>query len=55
LEKQALEQRDIPLFTVSSGSDALAVSSNQTIDKFFTEPSFNIVINRLNELKEEDL
>jgi type 2 lantibiotic biosynthesis protein LanM len=55
VEKQALEQMDIPLFTARSDSDALTVSPNQTIDKYFTEPSFNLVVTRLNQLNEQDL
>jgi type 2 lantibiotic biosynthesis protein LanM len=54
-EQQALEQLDIPLFTARSDSDALTVAPNQTIDKCFTEPSFNLVVSRLNQLNDEDL
>jgi type 2 lantibiotic biosynthesis protein LanM len=53
-EQQALEQMDIPLFTARSGSDALTVTPNQTIDKYFTEPSFNLVVSHLNQLNVQD-
>lgn len=55
LEKQALEQLDIPLITVRSDSDDLTISPNQTVHRYFTEPSFNCVISRLNQLNEPDL
>ncbi|MBE9036790.1 type 2 lanthipeptide synthetase LanM family protein [aff. Roholtiella sp. LEGE 12411] len=54
-EKQALEQMDIPLFTARSDSNALKISSNLIIEDYFTEPSFNAVITRLNKLNEQDL
>jgi type 2 lantibiotic biosynthesis protein LanM len=54
-EREALEQIDIPLFTASSGSDDLTIVPNQTIDKCFTEPSFNRVVSRLNQLNDQDL
>ena len=55
VEKEALEQIDVPLFTAHSDSDALPIAPNQTIDQYFTEPSFNLVISRLNDLNEKDL
>ena len=55
VEQQALEQMDIPLFTARSDSDALTVAPDQTIDNCFTEPSFNLVVSRLNQLNDEDL
>lgn len=55
VEKQALEQMDIPLFAARSDSDNLTVAPNQTIKKYFAEPSFNSVISRLNQLNNEDL
>lgn len=55
VEQQALEQLDIPLFTARSDSEALTVAPNQTIDKCFTEPSFNLVVSRLNQLNARDL
>ncbi|HAZ44442.1 MAG TPA: type 2 lantipeptide synthetase LanM [Cyanobacteria bacterium UBA11369] len=54
-EQQALEQMDIPLFTARSDSDALLIAPDQAIDKCFTEPSFNLVVSRLNQLNDEDL
>jgi len=55
LEQQALEEIDIPLLTARSDSDALTIAPNQTIEKYFTEPSFNRVIARLNKLDDQDL
>jgi type 2 lantibiotic biosynthesis protein LanM len=55
VEKQALEQMDIPLFTACSNSADLTVHPNLTIKNYFTEPSFNSVIARLNQLNEQDL
>jgi len=54
-EQQALEQLDIPLFIASSDSDALTVAPNATIEKCFTEPSYDRVTFRLNQLNDEDL
>jgi type 2 lantibiotic biosynthesis protein LanM len=55
VEQQSLEQLDIPLFSARSDSEALIINPNQTIDKYFTEPSFNRVITRLNQLDDQDL
>ena len=55
VEKQALEQMDIPLFTVRSDSADLTIAPDITIKNYFTEPSFNSVIARLSQLNEEDL
>jgi lantibiotic modifying enzyme len=55
VEKQALEQMDIPLFTAHSNSDALIASPNQTIEQYFREPSFSSVVARLKQLNEQDL
>lgn len=55
VEQQALEQMDIPLFSACSDSDSLTIFPNQTIDRYFTEPSFNRVIARLDQLNEQDL
>jgi len=49
-ELQALEQMDIPYFTAYSDSDALWISSNETIEQCFTQPSYNQVIARLQRL-----
>ena len=53
-EQQALEQMDIPLFAAHTDSDALTVN-NHTIENYFTEPSFNRVIARIQQLNNEDL
>ncbi len=55
LEKQALAQLDIPLFTTRSDSDALAITANKTLDQYFTEPSYNLVVARVQKLNEQDL
>jgi type 2 lantibiotic biosynthesis protein LanM len=55
IEKQMLEKMDIPLFTAHSDSDDLKIDSNQTIEKYFREPSFNSVVSRLMRLNNEDL
>jgi len=54
-ELQALEQMDIPYFTAYSDSDALSVSSDETIEQCFAQPSYNQVIARLQRLSDEDL
>jgi type 2 lantibiotic biosynthesis protein LanM len=55
VEQQALEQMDIPLFNARSNSDALTIAPNQKIEKYFSEPSFNRVISRIERLNNEDL
>lgn len=55
VEKQALEQMDIPLFAARSDSDGLTIAANQTIEKCFTQPSFNLVVSRLKQLNQQDL
>ncbi len=54
-EQQALELLDIPYFTAYSDSDALAINPNQTIEKFLTQPSYDDVISRLQQLSDADL
>jgi len=54
-EQQALEQLDIPYFTAYSDSDGLAINPNQTIEKFLTQPSYDDVISRLQQLSDADL
>ncbi|OUL32375.1 type 2 lanthipeptide synthetase LanM family protein [Nostoc sp. 106C] len=54
-EKQALEQLDIPVFTCSSDSIDLKLSSNQIIYNFFKESSFNFVISHFKHFNDEDL
>ncbi|WP_375512897.1 type 2 lanthipeptide synthetase LanM family protein [uncultured Nostoc sp.] len=55
IEEQALEQMDIPLFTSYPDSDALTLAPNETVEKYFKEPSLNRVIACLNNLNDEDL
>ncbi|NMG07797.1 type 2 lantipeptide synthetase LanM [Brasilonema sp. UFV-L1] len=55
IEQQALEQMDIPLFTSYPDSDALTLAPNETVEKYFKEPSLNRIIACLNNLNDEDL
>ncbi|MBH8562239.1 type 2 lantipeptide synthetase LanM family protein [Nostoc sp. CENA67] len=55
VEQQALAQMDIPLFAACSDSNALKITPNQIIDNLFIEPSFSWVIDRVNQLNNEDL
>jgi type 2 lantibiotic biosynthesis protein LanM len=54
-EKQALVHLDIPLFTTSSDSDNLQISSHQYIERYFVESSYKFVVNRLHQLCRDDL
>jgi type 2 lantibiotic biosynthesis protein LanM len=55
IEQDSLQQLDIPLFSANSDSDALVISPTQTIDKYFTKPSFDNVISCLNQLNNSHL
>lgn len=55
IEKQALVQLDIPMLATRSDSDDLILSSNQTVKQYFTQPSYNLVIDRLQKFSENDL
>jgi type 2 lantibiotic biosynthesis protein LanM len=55
VEKQMLEQMDIPLFSTRADSDDLTIAPNQTIKNYFEQPSFNYVITRVRQLNYEDL
>jgi type 2 lantibiotic biosynthesis protein LanM len=55
LEHQALEQLDIPLFRVCADSENLILFDKENIEKYFTKPSFNLVISCLNQLNNQDL
>lgn len=54
-EKEALEQLDIPYFTTYSDRDALVISPEETIERSFHEPSYKLVISRLQQLSAQDL
>ena len=54
-EKQAIRDLDIPLFTARSGGDVLLVNESQGIDRYYREPSYSLVTNRLRQLNEENL
>jgi class II lanthipeptide synthase len=53
-ECRAIEQLDIPYFTASTGSDVLTIGS-ESIDHYFSEPSFSQTVSRLLRLGEGDL
>ncbi|MBR8834882.1 MAG: type 2 lantipeptide synthetase LanM family protein [Stigonema ocellatum SAG 48.90 = DSM 106950] len=54
-ELQAMEQLDIPIFTVLSSSDSLELTTGVVIPELFEEPSFKRVLLRLSSLSEADL
>ena len=54
-EKQAMRDLDIPLFTARSSRDVLLVNESQIIDRYYQEPSYDWVTNRLRQLNERDL
>lgn len=54
-EIAALEQLDIPYFTADSSSDALALTDDLSIKKYFKEPSYALVISNLKQLSNENL
>lgn len=56
-EKQSLEQLDIPHFTAHTDEDFLKVSpfNNQILEKYFAQPSYNLVLERLKSLNHFDL
>ncbi len=55
LEKQAMTQLDIPLFTASSDSNSLMLAGDKIIEECFAQPSYDLVILRLKQLNEDDL
>jgi type 2 lantibiotic biosynthesis protein LanM len=56
-EKQALEQLDIPHFTAYTDEDFLKISAfnNQILEKYFVQPSYNLILERLKSLDYFDL
>ncbi|MCF4965699.1 type 2 lantipeptide synthetase LanM [Nostoc sp. CMAA1605] len=54
-EKQALEQLDIPYVTGNANSKAITINSETTIDNFFEVCGYDAVIQRLQQLSDEDL
>ncbi|MEY3827267.1 MAG: hypothetical protein RLZZ148_2086, partial [Cyanobacteriota bacterium] len=54
-EIQAMEQLDIPYFGTSCRSDALTVGLDEPIEKYFTQPSYNQFLTRLQNLNQKDL
>jgi type 2 lantibiotic biosynthesis protein LanM len=57
LERQALENLDIPLFKIWSDSDTLDVDNGEVekFEKFFTQSSYERVISNVKSLNENDL
>ncbi|RCJ40612.1 hypothetical protein A6770_37720 [Nostoc minutum NIES-26] len=55
VEQHALEQMDIPLLVVRADSDALTIAPDKIINQCFAQPSFDIVIKRLEHLNYDDL
>jgi len=55
VERQSLEQMDIPLFTAYSNSNNLTIGDDKVVENIFVEPSFDSMISRLNQLNKEDL
>jgi type 2 lantibiotic biosynthesis protein LanM len=55
VERQAMEQLDIPYFRASSNSDAFIVGLEQPIERYFKEPSYSQFLRRLKTLNETDL
>jgi type 2 lantibiotic biosynthesis protein LanM len=54
-ERQAMEQADIPFFTARASSRDLIVVPGREIGACFQEPSFELVVARLQALDDEDL
>ena len=54
-EQRAIEQLDIPLFTTYPCRDDLKIGSHQFVERYFVEPSYELVMARLRGLNEEDL
>lgn len=54
-EKQALTHLDIPFFVTSSDSSDLQINSYQSIEGYFIEPSYKLVVNRWHQLSKDDL
>lgn len=54
-EQEALANLDIPLFTTHPNRDDLTLTSHQTIERYFVEPSCDLVTRRLQQLNQKDL
>jgi type 2 lantibiotic biosynthesis protein LanM len=54
-ERQAMEQADIPFFTARASSRDLIVRNGREIEACFQEPSFEIVVAKLQAMGNEDL
>ncbi|MEM7592879.1 MAG: type 2 lanthipeptide synthetase LanM family protein [Cyanobacteria bacterium P01_A01_bin.83] len=54
-ETQALAHLDIPLFTAYPNQDDLKLNPHQSVKRYFVEPSYDLVINRLSQLDRHDL
>lgn len=54
-ERQGMQQMDVPFFRTFADSDALILPSGQRIEACFREPSFELVLGRLQALSQEDM
>jgi type 2 lantibiotic biosynthesis protein LanM len=54
-ELRAMEQLDIPFFTVSTAGDALCVGAHQVVRHYFRELSYQQVLSQVHALDEADL
>lgn len=54
-ERQSMQQMDVPFFCTSADSDALVLPSGQRIEACFREPSFELVLARLQAFSQEDM
>ena len=54
-ERQGMEQADVPFFTARASSRDLIVVPGREIGACFQEPSFELVVARLQALRDEDL
>ncbi|HVU67327.1 MAG TPA: type 2 lanthipeptide synthetase LanM family protein [Ktedonobacteraceae bacterium] len=54
-ERQGMQHMDVPFFRTLADSDALVLPSGQRIEACFREPSFELVLARLQALSQEDM
>jgi type 2 lantibiotic biosynthesis protein LanM len=54
-ERRAMEQLDIPYFGAYSDSDVLSQGLEQSLEKYFEQPSYQQVLTRIQQLNQADL
>ncbi|HEU5374626.1 MAG TPA: type 2 lanthipeptide synthetase LanM family protein [Ktedonobacteraceae bacterium] len=54
-ERQGMQQMDVPFFRTFADSDALVLPLGQRIETCFREPSFDLVLARLQAFNQEDM